>query len=300
MAATVMAVFFFAVSVPLLTPVIARSAQPDSLELSAIPDAAAPLGAEAEASHDIAIEIVAPGQEGLDFSARLTDEGGLIELPIHWTVRNMEGQTVYAGHSPGADMSVPPGDYLVDIRYDAVRLSSTVTLLEANRLMVSYVLNAGGLRILPRVKDVGLPAAKPRNRIFALGGVERGKLVALNEIPGEVIRIPAGNYRIESRFESGNVTAITDVQVRAGRMSAVEIDHKAGLARLAFVGAPDSEVLWSVRGKDGQSIASAEGLNADVVLKPGTYTASARVGSETLSATFDIATGEARDIILGN
>ena len=40
--------------------------------------------------------------------------------------------------------------------------------------------------------------------------------------------------------------------------------------------------------------------NADVVLRPGTYTASARVGGEILTATFAIATGEARDIILGN
>jgi hypothetical protein len=179
-------------------------------------------------------------------------------------------------------------------------LSSTVTLLETNRLMVSYVLNAGGLRILPRVKDMGMPDAKPRNRVFALAGKERGKLVAMSEMPGEIIRIPAGDYRVESRFMAGNVTAVIDVHVNAGRMSAIEIDHKAGLARLAFVGAPDMDVLWNVRDDAGQAIATAEGLNADVVLLPGTYTASARVGGEVLSATFEIATGEARDIILGN
>ena len=45
---------------------------------------------------------------------------------------------------------------------------------------------------------------------------------------------------------------------------------------------------------------AAEGLSAHAVLLPGTYTASARINGETLTATFGIAAGETRDIILGN
>ena len=134
--------------------------------------------------------------------------------------------------------NTPPGDYAVDIRYDAVRLSSVVTLLEANRLMVSYVLNAGGIRVLPRVKDIGLTTSESRTRIFALSGKQSGKLVAVSEMPGEIVRLPEGDYRVESRFAAGNASAVIDVHVNAGRMTAVEIDHKAGLARLSFVGAP--------------------------------------------------------------
>ncbi|MGH6855449.1 MAG: hypothetical protein ACREDN_08515, partial [Aestuariivirga sp.] len=78
------------------------------------------------------------------------------------------------------------------------------------------------------------------------------------------------------------------------------IDHAAGLARLAFVGAPDARVLWSVTDANGSTLPAIEGLSADVVLKPGTYTALARIGDETLSAKFVIAAGESRDIILGN
>lgn len=298
-AATVVAVLFFVVIAAVLGPRIARSAQPPEIELSAIPNTA-PTGLEANPSHDVAIEVVAPGKEGLELSARLTDDGGLIELPMHWTIRNMEGQTVYAGFTPGAEISVPPGDYSVDIRYDAVRLSSLVTLLEGNRLMVSYVLNAGGLRVLPRVQHVGLPDVKPMTRIFALGTRSRGDVIAVSETPGEIIRLPEGDYRLESRFSAGNVTAVIDVHVTAGRLSGVDIDHKAGLARLAFVGEPDQAVEWKVSNSDGHQVVTAEGINADVVLLPGTYTASAQVGNEILSATFKIASGEARDIILGN
>ncbi len=296
-AAAVVAVFF---SVSFPSPVFtAQPAAIDDFELSSAPDLN-PLGAEASPSHDLAILVVQPGREGLELSARLTDDGGLIELPITWTIRNSDGQTVYADASPGADIAVPPGDYTVDIAYGSVRLSSMVTLLEANRLIISYVLNAGGLRVLPRVQDMNLPTTKSRSRIFALGGKQRGKLVASSDVPGEIVRLPEGDYRVESRFEAGNAAAVIDVSVKAGRMSAIDIDHKAGVARLAFVGSPQADVRWNVEDKQGLPIAAVAGLNADIVLLPGTYTASARVGSETLSATFEIATGEARDIILGN
>ena len=281
----------------------AFAAQPSGLEdmeISRAPDAAIP-GAEVKnPGHDLAIEVVAPGREGLELSARLTDDGGLIEYPITWTVRSIAGETVYSAQSSSADFTAPPGDYAVDIRYGAAHLTSTVTVLETNRLMVSYVLNAGGLRILPRVQDIGAPATPAVSRIFMLDAMNYGRLVAESQIPGEIIRLPEGDYRVESRFATGNATAVTDVHVKAGGLRAIDIDHKAGLARLAFVGSPAAAVEWNVRDGVGLAIATATGLQADVVLRPGTYTASARIGSEILSATFEIATGEARDIILGN
>lgn len=296
-AVTVVALLFAASLT--LEPAPARTAQPQDLEVSSIPQAPG-LGADASPGHDIAIEIVAPGREGLELSARLTSDSGLIELPIDWAIRNMDGETVYAGAAPSADLPVPPGDYAVDLRYGNVRLQSTVTLLESNRLMVSFVLNAGGLRLLPRVKGMAVANAGALSRVFALGGRQDGKLVATSNVPGEILRLPEGDYRIESRFAAGNAAAVTDVHVKAGRMSAVDIDHKAGVARLSFVGSPQADVSWKVEDGGGTPVASVSGLAADVVLKPGTYTARARIGSETLSATFFIGQGEARDILLGN
>ena len=298
--AAVVAVLSFVAAAVILGPAIAHSAQPDDLTISSAPEASSPSIEATSPSHDLAIEIVQPGREGLELTARLTDDGGLIERNISWTIRDADGATVFSGATDTADVSVPPGDYAVEIRYGSVTLSSSITLLEANRVMVSYVLNAGGLRILPRVRDMALPASGSEVRVFSLGGRHNGKLVAVSDIPGEVLRVPEGDYRVESRFAAGNAQAVTDVHVKAGRMSAVDIDHKAGIARLAFVGSPSAEVLWNVEDGSGQKVAAAAGLNADVVLVPGTYTASAKVGSEVMTATFEIGTGEARDIILGN
>lgn len=296
-AAAPVAVFLF--SVLAFNPAPARTAPPQDLEVSSAPQASS-LAAEASPGHDIAIEIVAPGREGLELTARLTGDGGLIELPIAWTIRGTDGLTVFSGASPSADIAVPPGDYAIDIRYGNVHLSSSVTVLEGNRLMVSYVLNAGGLRLLPRVKGMAAANAPAISRVYALSGRQGGKLVATSDIPGEILRLPEGDYRIESRFAAGNAAAVTDVRVKAGRMSAVDIDHKAGVARLSFVGSPQADVEWNVADDNGKPVAAVAGLAADVVLKPGTYTASAKIGAETLSATFAIGQGEARDILLGN
>lgn len=293
-------VFLTAFVLATLIPAPANSAQPSDIEMSSAPEAAS-LGAEVTSpSHDLAIEVVAPGKEGLALTARLTDDGGLIEYPMTWTIRTSDGEAIYSGTAASADVSMPPGDYVVDIRYGAARLTSTVTLLEANRLMISYVLNAGGLRVLPRVQDIGATTTPAVSRIYSLDSRNNDKLVAETTLPGEIIRLPEGDYRVESRYAAGNASAVTDVHVKAGRMSAIDIDHKAGLARLAFVGAATADVEWNVRDTGGMEIATVQGLQADIVLRPGTYTASARIGAELLTATFVIATGEARDIILGN
>ena len=247
------AVLLFVAAITLLAPAIASSAQPDSVEISGVPQAAEELFAEAMAEHDIAIEIVPPGREGLELTARLTDDGGLIERAISWTIMTPNGDTVYAGEAPEAAIATPPGDYAVSIRYGAVRLNSMVTLLEGNRLMVSYVLHAGAIRILPRVQNIVAPGAAPDSRIYSLEGRQRGRLVAISTVPGEVVRVPEGLYRVESAFDGGNARASTEVRVKAGRMSAVEIDHKAGVARLSYVGAPDAPVLLAACRRQGAS-----------------------------------------------
>jgi hypothetical protein len=251
-------------------------------------------------AHDIAITLVPPGREGLELQARLKEGGGIIERPIKWRVSDAGGGVVLDSETPTADVSLPPGDYLVDIRYGAAHYARTVTLIAGNRLAVNFVLNVGGVRVLPQVRGIGLPEAPSHTRVYALSGLHQGQIVAESRSPGEVLRLPAGDYRIESRFDSGNALAVADVQVKPGYLSAVQIDHVAGLARLAFVGAPDTDVAWNVESPSGETMAHLTGLNATVVLKPGTYRARATAGSETLTATFAIGEGEARDIILGN
>jgi hypothetical protein len=286
--ACVLAVFLFA---PLSLAKAASSETEPAIEAPA---------SQSKASHDIAIEIVKPGEEGLELTARLSETGGLIERDIIWRIRDAQGEIVFDGMSPVADVKAPPGDYAVEATYGSVHFLQNLTLLQANHLMVSFVLDIGGIRILPRVRNIGLPPTNAKSMVYALSGHDKGKLITISTTPGEILRVEAGDYRIESRFTAGNVVAVTDVHVKPGIMSAVEINHAAGLARLSYVGAPDANVSWEVTDSKGEALPAIDGLSANVVLRPGTYLARAKTGKESLTASFEITEGQARDILLGN
>ena len=264
-----------------------------------IPEAEAAEAGASEA-YPVAIELVRPGREGLELTARLTEDSPILERNLSWTVSSADGKPILMSEGGGVDVSVPPGDYLVDAQYGAAKISRIVSLPQAGRMMVSLVMNAGGLRVVARGSDKAPPSSPVHVRVFSLEGNEPGRLIASNAGTGEIIRLPQGTYRVEARAGRGNAAAVTDVEVKPGRLSTIRVALKAGLARLSFVGSPTAQVRWNVEDENGDAVAVQSGLTADVALLPGTYTAKAEVGSERLTATFRIAAGEARDIMLGN
>ncbi len=233
-------------------------------------------GTALAAAHPVAIEVVKPGREGLELTARLTEDGGIISRDIAWTIRTAAGEPVFTGETGSVDISLSPGDYVVEAAYGAAVETRAVSLPEGARLMVSFIMKAGGLSIDSRLGETDFPAARPRLRVFALEG---GRLIAAEDATGEIIHLPAGRYRVESRAASGNASAVTDVEVKAGRVSTIAITHKAGLARLAFVGSPAAEVMWEVEDQRGRHVASESGLNANLLLTPGTYTRDIMLGN---------------------
>lgn len=250
--------------------------------------------------HEVAVGQVAAGQEIATLSARLTDQSSNLLKNVHWTVRNLAGDVVFNNDATTAAMALSPGDYTVEARFGAVEMNESFSLLEGTRMDMRFVLNAGALRVLPRIKGVEASGLETTTRIFSLTGKARGHMVEESATPGEVINLAAGQYRVESRFGEGNAVAVMDVKVTPGMISAVEIDHRAGVARLAYVGSPTAKVKWEIRRGDETELSDIVGLNASVALTPGDYVAIARVGSESLTASFQIKEGEARDILLGN
>lgn len=250
-------------------------------------------------AHEIRIEWVTQGSESFEFAARLSEEGGLIQRPIAWILRDSGGQVVAKSNEPVADISAAPGDYEIDATYGTVRLKRTVSLLAGQKLSVIFTLNVGGIRVLPRLAGIGLPTTQSLTSIYAASGTANGQLVDISEMPGEIIRVGSGTYRIESRFAPGNVVAVAEVVVKPGRMSAVEIDHRAGLAHLSLR-QPSADAYWTIVDESGGELAPIAGDTADVVLKPGKYTARATISGVDQTVTFSIAAGQRRDILIEN
>lgn len=178
---------------------------------------ASAVNAAAETAHDVALEMVRPGQEGLELSARLSPEGGLIARPIAWAIATAQGEPVYSGLAATTRVKLSPGDYVVNLAYGAVSLSRDLTVVGGTYLSVSLVLDAGGIRLVPdAAEDVATDA-----RIYALSGARKGELVAASRQPGELMNLPKGAYRIEISAADGRIVAMRDIQVKPGRTSVV-------------------------------------------------------------------------------
>ncbi|NJM30902.1 MAG: hypothetical protein HC855_13095 [Rhizobiales bacterium] len=136
------------------------------------------------------------------------------------------------------------------------------------------------MRILPRLK--GLATNLPSEaRIIPLDGPRKGAVLATYQNPGEVLRVPSGAYRIESRFVDGNAVASADVKVKPGLLSAVEFDHIAGIAKLQLATIASAPVAWQVKDLDGANVAAFEGIEATLALRPGSYVASVNIAGRS-------------------
>ena len=174
----------------------------------------------ASSAHDISITTVKFGNEGLELSARFSEQSQETVADVAWTIQSESGDNVFEGVTSIADATLPPGDYKVTARYGTAQILQGVTVHEGTKLSVNFILNAGGLRVLPRIKNLGMQSFPSLSKIFALSGPMRGQLITTSRIPGEILKVSAGDYRIESRFENGNAVAVTDVKVKPGIMSA--------------------------------------------------------------------------------
>ncbi len=246
---------------------------------------------------EVRIELTRPGNEALSFDARLSEDGGVIDWPISWQVKAFGGETLLSRSAKGASLAAEPGDYVVEASYGAVKVERKLTLLEGQRLAVTFVLNAGGLRILPKLKQLGLPDARPFTSVYRSAG---GTLVAITEEPGEILRLGAGSYRVESRFQPGNAQAMTEVTVKPGLLSAVELDMTAGIARLDATSAGERDIYWIITDAKGRNLPGIPGPTADVVLKPGRYVLRTRIDGKEKTSAFTIAPGRVSAIIQSN
>ena len=243
------------------------------------------------------------GTEGFELAARLKEHGGLISRPISWhvyrlfTAPDVGGELVYEGETAIADFLAQPGDYRIDLAYGLARFSRIVTLERGQRLSLAFNLNIGGLRILSRLAAPPSVSFRTSHRIYALSGADRMRLVAENAVPGDLLRLPAGRYRIESHLMPGNAIARSDIEVKPGMLSAVDVDHEAGIASLALDGAVPSGVTWQVLDGAGRVAASAAGPATDVILSPGRYQVEVAVGSATLTRSITISAGTRLQVI---
>jgi hypothetical protein len=279
--------------------VISLAANTESLRSAAgAGDTPANVPVVMHADHRVAVGIVGEGHEGISLSAQLAAESTLSASGVYWRIWRANGETVFSGTAAEATALVLPGSYHVAAKYGPATFEDAFNVEPGHHLSVNLILNIGALRILPKIAGVDDAAVKTVSRIFALTGLDRGKLVALSTIPGEPFELSAGQYRIESRFEHSNAVAVSDIVIKPGIMSAVEFKHKAGVARLTHADNLSGLVTWIISDKKGVVAKLDESGTRDVVLQPGHYKADASFNGGSYQTEFDLLAGETQTITL--
>ncbi len=227
-----------------------------------------------EVPFELRIEITRPGLEGIRLAGRLSHQGGLITKPVTWKlVRTLGnggsgGETVYSDALPIADITLEPGNYRIEARYGSVSAVKPVVLLKGQHLGLTFVFNVGGLRTLSTLGNEPLPRrVRAVHRAYAINGARSGRLIATSKRQGELMRLGAGTYRLESEIEPGNTVTHTEVTIKPGILTSLNLDHEAGIA---IIHAPNG-VPWSVGSRDKSWRRSGIGPGM-LTLAPGSYT----------------------------
>ncbi len=254
--------------------------------------------------HELHIEVTRPGSESLTLGARLKADGGLIQRPIAWTIRHSlagaTGDIVWHGEEPVAELPLEPGDYVVEADYGTAKFYQPVTVSSGQRMVMTFILNIGGIRPLSRIDGVGYPSNMPATHdIYALTGPDAGKQIAAGVKQGEIVRVVAGTYRIESRFADGNTVADTKVTVKPGILTSIEISHLAAFAQVSIPGAGSTKAQWHIQQVGGQWQRSGKGSDFALVLAPGAYEVDADVAGHSLKSEFTVKASQARHLTLG-
>ncbi|MGI9513731.1 MAG: hypothetical protein ACR2OL_12585 [Anderseniella sp.] len=227
-----------------------------------------------EVPFELRIEITGPGREGIRLAGRLTSEGGLINKPITWKLVHtlgdgaLSGETIYKGARPIADIPLEPGNYRIEARYGSVSTVKPVVLAKGQHLDLTFVFNVGGLRTLSTLGNEPLPQKmRAVHRAYAINGSSAGQLIATSQRQGGLMRLGAGTYRLESEIEPGNTVTHTEVTIKPGILTSLNLDHEAGIA---VINAPDG-VPWSVGSAEKNWRRSGIGPGM-LTLAPGRYT----------------------------
>ncbi len=253
------------------------------------------------ADHELRIEFTDEGAEGLQLAARLDERGGLVNRPVTWTVKRAmggsaaAGEPVYVGETPAADLNLQPGEYRVEASYGLARVVHEVAVHPGQRVGVTLILHVGGVRALSLVDDRYVPTSiTATHRIYALSGRQSGQRLTSTS-QGEVARLEAGDYRVESRFEPGNAVAETTVAIKPGVLSSLEISHLAALVRVEFP--RGGEAAFEVRDVDGDWAWRGRGPGGDLVLAPGRYEAHILSG-DARTVGFEVSQGDSIVVLL--
>ena len=217
-------------------------------------------------------------------------------------------------------IAVPDGIYVVHVAYGLASAMKRVTVAGAP-VTERLALTAGALRLTPTLGGAPIPKERASISVFVPDrGNSEAKLVVEGAQPGDVLRLPEGQYHIVSTYLdaiapstqtkqspedapaklSTNSVVTADLRVPAGKLIDATLKHRAATMTLKLVNAPGGDALpntvFTVLTPGGDVIRELRGAFPSLVLAEGEYVAVARNDEKTYQTSFRVTPALDRDV----
>ena len=245
--------------------------------------------------------------EPVTLSAELTEKGARIADGLVWRVYSTKpdksGKLAMVAKSQQASptLRLKPGDYVVHVAYGRAQASDTISVRDAADSK-AMILDAGGLKLNALITgDLPIPFKLLHFDIFAAGTSDNDRaLVAEKVAANDIVTLNAGTYHVVSYFGDVNAVVRADLRVEPGQLTDATLYQKAAEISFKLVSQAGGEAIadvdWVVKSNDGQAIFTNTGTFPSTVLEEGTYTVTAKRGSNTYSRSFQVKAGPPVDI----
>lgn len=247
----------------------------------------------------------AGGAGQVSLTAFLTDESQALQQGLVWRIFRekvgADGKNVLVSTVRDASPTVrlEPGVYQVNVALGRANLTRKITVPADQPLQERFVLNAGGLRVIP-VLGKG-EAANERAVTYDVQSDERDQhgeriKVVSGAKAGVVLRLNAGIYSIVSTYGDANAVARADVTVEAGKLSEVTLAHAAAKVTFKLVtrrgGDAIADTQWSLATGQGEQVRQSSGALPSHFLAPGAYVVSAKHAGRSYQREFNVKSGD--------
>jgi hypothetical protein len=285
--------------------------------LAGLPVAAqAPSGSEAEspAAQGATTTVVPRSPAGgkpagppgnVSVTAHLIDTSPPIAQGLVWRVYRERpdgsgpAQLVATHKEASPVLRLDPGTYRINVAYGRANLTRKIAIGADQPAKERFVLNAGGLRVVPAL--AGGEPANDKLVSFDVESDERDQYgqrtkVATAAKARLVLRLNAGNYSIVSTYGDANAVVRADVSVEAGKLSEVTLTHPAARVSFKLVtregGDAIADTQWNVLGSQGDTVKESSGALPSHILAPGTYAVRAQHAGRAYKRDFSVKAGD--------
>ncbi|WP_336288680.1 carboxypeptidase regulatory-like domain-containing protein [Bartonella sp. CB60] len=251
-------------------------------------------------------------QTQLTLHARLTNDSENIMKGLVWRVYapilgiDNKLPLVATVEGGSAHFDLEPGSYLVHVSFGHASAMQRVNLENGQHLVKNFNLNAGGVILNATLLNGKINKKELRFTIYddAKENDDTGVILS-NVKPQSIIRLKAGHYHIASYYGSINAVVRSDIQVDAGKITEVSLEHQAAQIVLKLVRQEGGEALadtsWSITNDFGDIVYETVGAYVSLVLAEGDYIAIAKNKDKIYQKVFSVISGHDEDIsVLAN